>query len=327
VPIVESQDPAYIDHNDNLVDPRDGKKYKVAKAPNGRIWMLKNLNYSRGGTLGYCYGENTHANASTCDDGYGRLYTYDEAMDGTTSRGLCPNGWHIPSTVEWQTINGIYVMKTDDDPYAFYVYAGHYVASKKDWENRWTTASCIGESCWGFYWVGNPAYKTSDLIDYVFINAYGPAVQVRTQANLSSLPSTDRSLTDPKDYQSVRCIMDMSSSSGGSGDLSNCKYSDYCGGNTLTLNPNLMGNSSYGLQAGICVFIKSFASIQGSGTVYINNVPLNTEPYPGTSFSTIQSKAPTVDGGYYIYRDASANNASIEKSVSNDFVFGEPSCE
>jgi hypothetical protein len=94
----------------------------------------------------------------------------------------------------------------------------------------------------------------------------------------------------------------------------------------LVLNPDLMGNSSYGLQVGICVFIKSFASIQGVGIVYINNVPLNTVIYPGTSFSNISNSIPTADGGYYIYRDVNANYASIEKSVSNDFVFGEPSC-
>lgn len=34
-------------------------------------------------------------------DKYGRLYTWDAAMD---SRGICPQGWHVPSDAEWTTL-------------------------------------------------------------------------------------------------------------------------------------------------------------------------------------------------------------------------------
>ncbi|GBU23717.1 hypothetical protein R83H12_00334 [Fibrobacteria bacterium R8-3-H12] len=104
----ESQENGQIDGN-VFIDPRDGKRYKFEIAPNGRIWMSENLNYSRNNTLGYCYGvdidgANPHRDSNSCDYGYGRVYEWEVAMDGNTSQGLCPNGWHIPSTAEWSSI-------------------------------------------------------------------------------------------------------------------------------------------------------------------------------------------------------------------------------
>ena len=84
-------------------DPRDGREYKYEFAPDGeQAWMSENLNYSKGGTVGWCYGEGevlgtAGVNLSGCDSPYGRTYTWEIAMDGNSSQGLCPDGWHIPS--------------------------------------------------------------------------------------------------------------------------------------------------------------------------------------------------------------------------------------
>ena len=46
----------------------------------------------------YQWASNRNENLVTT---YGRLYTWYAATD---SRGLCPNGWHIPTDAEWTTL-------------------------------------------------------------------------------------------------------------------------------------------------------------------------------------------------------------------------------
>jgi uncharacterized protein (TIGR02145 family) len=51
----------------------------------------------------YCYNDDP-ANCTT----YGGLYQWDEAMQYVTndgSQGICPNGWHIPTLAEFQTLS------------------------------------------------------------------------------------------------------------------------------------------------------------------------------------------------------------------------------
>lgn len=74
----------------SFTDPRDGKKYKTVKMPDGETWMAENLNYEMEDS--YCNPENY------CGDGYGRLYTWKAAMKA------CPSGWHLPSSGEFKTL-------------------------------------------------------------------------------------------------------------------------------------------------------------------------------------------------------------------------------
>jgi len=34
----------------------------------------------------------------------GRYYTYDELLPGEDNRGICPDGWHVPSVAEWNAL-------------------------------------------------------------------------------------------------------------------------------------------------------------------------------------------------------------------------------
>ena len=115
-----------------ILDERDGQVYKTIQIGT-QTWMAQNLNYAYTGIpynyhsyMGYtsdstswCYG-NTPANCTK----YGRLYTWATAMDsvGTWStngkgcgysktcsptypmRGVCPEGWHLPTRTEWETL-------------------------------------------------------------------------------------------------------------------------------------------------------------------------------------------------------------------------------
>jgi uncharacterized protein (TIGR02145 family) len=78
-----------------------------------QCWMAENLNVGiqiitgtnpvdNGIVEKYCYG-NSATNCSI----YGGLYRWNEAMSYTNipgSQGICPDGWHIPSTSEWTTL-------------------------------------------------------------------------------------------------------------------------------------------------------------------------------------------------------------------------------
>ena len=109
-----------------LKDSRDGKEYKTVKIGD-QWWMAENLNFDPGQgrsvdftyDWSWCYDNDP----SNCDK-YGRLYTWAAAMDSlgvysknsigcgqrktctvtTPARGICPEGWHIPTSAEWKTL-------------------------------------------------------------------------------------------------------------------------------------------------------------------------------------------------------------------------------
>lgn len=99
-----------------LKDERDGKEYKAVEIGN-QVWMAENLNYEI--EKSYCYEDSLHY----CEK-YGRMYPWYVAMDadGLFSsngkgchynaecsatfpvRGICPDGWHLPSKADWDTL-------------------------------------------------------------------------------------------------------------------------------------------------------------------------------------------------------------------------------
>ena len=99
-----------------LTDSRDGQTYKTVVI--GRLtWMAQNLNIET--EKSFCFNDDS----SNCTK-YGRLYTWAAAMDSAGEwssngkgcgyksecsamspvRGVCPNGWHLPTKAEFETL-------------------------------------------------------------------------------------------------------------------------------------------------------------------------------------------------------------------------------
>ena len=89
----------------DLLADVDGNKYNAVKI-GSQIWMKENLRVTHSPDnkpiINYIY-ENDTVNLKS----YGRLYTWDAAMNGSTlegTQGICPCGWHVPTDEELKTL-------------------------------------------------------------------------------------------------------------------------------------------------------------------------------------------------------------------------------
>jgi uncharacterized protein (TIGR02145 family) len=78
--------------------------YRTTVMPDKKVWMAANLNLNIPGS--YCY-DDQEQNCRL----YGRLYTWELAMEGCTKLG---NGWRLPSDEEWQQMAKPYGGIRDD---------------------------------------------------------------------------------------------------------------------------------------------------------------------------------------------------------------------
>lgn len=192
-----------ICENGSLTDPRDQKTYKCTTI-GSQVWMTENLNFlpaGKDGSGAYCYGSNATIKATNCNS-YGRLYDWNTAMNGEASsiinpsgvQGICPEGWHIPSDIEWTALadyidlnNGtegigknlkanssLWNPNTGNDPMNFNALpAGNYTAG---------SFSLLGT--WAFFW--STAESDANNAYYRYLNAandiFGRYSHIKTNA-------------------------------------------------------------------------------------------------------------------------------------------------
>ena len=104
-----------------LTDGRDKKTYKYTTIGT-QVWMAENLNFKTENS--WCYEDK----ATNCKK-YGRLYTYDAAMNA------CPSGWHLPSKNEWKNLFSAIEGNKIDDVDIIKSKVALKLKSKKGWGN------------------------------------------------------------------------------------------------------------------------------------------------------------------------------------------------
>jgi len=236
-----------------FTDERDGKTYKYVKIGT-QTWMAENLNYAvplaneEGSTVidaevgSVCY-DNKEDNCKK----YGRLYYWVTAMGlpadcksqryntncytpkGTQRQGICPAGWHLPDSLEWQTLLNYAGIKADQvygnkkgtklmsesiggtDKYGFdALLGGYHVPPNKglftgiDNVGWWWTTD-VGET--GVYTLeiwGNKV-EISQTLQTVFLSSVRcvqddpslPLIQAASSSSVAATPSSSSAVSKP----------------------------------------------------------------------------------------------------------------------------------
>lgn len=210
---------------DTIIDSRDGKVYRTVKIGN-QVWMAENLNYADSSNTpslngrSWCFRDQPR----NCELA-GRLYTWAAAIDSVrlatdtenpqtcgdassknckisgTIQGLCPDGWHLPSEMEWDTLF---------TTVGGYEVAGKILKSQRGWESNHNGTDDFGFSalpvgCYDFneiyfYWDGSYAefWSSTQSSDAGAYSIY--------------LKNPDKVLVEYNDFDgfghSVRCLKD-----------------------------------------------------------------------------------------------------------------------
>jgi uncharacterized protein (TIGR02145 family) len=139
-----------------ILDTKNNISYGTVKI-GSQWWMAENLNESGGK---FCY-SNQSANCAL----YGGLYTWTSAMNNSAiekARGLCPQGWHIPSSNEWQQLLDFYgvdqakahMIVGGDSDFRMFLAGQRSIAGRSEMMNLvtnfWTSTKSSGENAFAF---------------------------------------------------------------------------------------------------------------------------------------------------------------------------------
>jgi uncharacterized protein (TIGR02145 family) len=196
----------------SFIDGRDQKEYATTTIGT-QTWMAENLNFADENSV--CY-NGLDANCNI----YGRLYNWNTTTGGTSSsanpsgvRGVCPLGWHVPSSSEWEQLITAIGSTNPTPPAITIVGAGAKLKAKSGWIENGSdefdftalpgsygalNAGNIGNtinfaiSRGGFWWGSQQQNANGARIHYI-----GPTI-----ADAKRLDS------DKFRYYSVRCVKD-----------------------------------------------------------------------------------------------------------------------
>jgi uncharacterized protein (TIGR02145 family) len=167
-----------------FADKRDGNVYHTVTI--GEVtWMAENLKYIA--KSGAFYFDNDSNNIP----GYGVLYEWKTALNS------CPNGWHLPSGYEFQTLINHFELKETwgkiaSDPSSF----GIQLGGMQDYEG---TFSEMDES--GYYWTSTEYDKTNaEYFSYLLIDDK-PVIDISRKEDMADIHGTEKS-----NKYSVRCL-------------------------------------------------------------------------------------------------------------------------
>ena len=157
-----------------ILDERDGQVYKTVQIGE-QIWMAENMNfdYNYNDFHGENFGSKCYKNSADSCAKYGRLYTWAGAMDSVKTgcgrgwkcaadtgrvQGVCPNGWHLPDTAEWNVlIDAVGGVST----------AGTMLKTTEGWQiDAYRSMDVIGTDAFGFSALPSGAKETGGYFYY-----------------------------------------------------------------------------------------------------------------------------------------------------------------
>ncbi len=198
-------------------DARDNQVYRMVQIGE-QTWMAENLNYAylqKTATLdssSFCYKDSSEY----CEK-YGRLYMWSAAMDSLTTgcgygvacsvgkkiQGVCPEGWHLPDTTEWNALTDYVAANTTE--------VGYALKSRSGWPED-SNGETGGSDAFGFSVLpaGNRAPSAFGPLEYAYIwTSTEDGEQKAKHLFLNTLTSDWRSYSANKyNALSVRCVKD-----------------------------------------------------------------------------------------------------------------------
>jgi len=195
--------------NDTLIRDFDGNIYTEVTVAT-QVWLKENIaaeHYMDGTPIP---GVRVYGDVETNAGRFGRLYTWDDIMNGASStednpsgiQGPCPDGYHVPSDPEWKQLELFLGMKQSQADSlgwrgtveAMYILEGGNTGLEIKWTGLYDAdvANYAGKLTLGFYWTATD-YNAS----YAYFRQF--------EKNIITI---NRQLK-PKDYGfSLRCIKD-----------------------------------------------------------------------------------------------------------------------
>lgn len=167
-----------------FTDKRDGNVYRTITF-SGATWMAENLKYKA--KSGAFFFDNDSNNIPV----YGVLYEWETAMNA------CPDGWHLPSGTEFQTLINHFEQKEEwgkipSDPSSF----GIQLGGMQDYEG---TFSEMDESA--YYWTSTEYNKSNaEYFSYLLIDDK-PVIDISREADIADIQGTEKA-----NKYSVRCL-------------------------------------------------------------------------------------------------------------------------
>lgn len=186
-----------------IKDSRDNIVYKTVKVGN-QTWMAENLNYYTS-SGSWCY-DNSSSNCSK----YGRLYNWE------TAKNICPNGWHIPSKTEFETMIN-YIGNN----------SGSKLKSSYGWEDNGN-----GTNTYAFYGMPSGFSTGRGFVNINSLGGFWTSSEIDQYKATSYLLSCRNEILDEgwdskSTGVSVRCVCDFSATPNAPNNSSSSTISDF----------------------------------------------------------------------------------------------------
>ena len=284
----------------------DGNIYQSVILGN-QTWLGENLK-----SLHYCDGSEipdvvAYNNDESLANIYGRLYSWDAAMNGSTdvsSPGACPCGWHVPSDEEWIELENFL--------------GGANVAGgkmKEDGTTHWNSPNTGADNSSGLTFLPGGEYDAHYIPNqFNLLNEYAV---LWTSTEINTLKARERflSFSDAKSsiydwYKtmkySVRCVKDTFTTA-----LDNIDGSQLYSFNLQQNYPNPFNPTTtieYYLPKAEEINISVYNALGNKVTELYNG-----KQTAGTH--TIAFSANDLPSGFYYYKLGSDNNYTVKRSL------------